>query len=182
MKAWNNKISPNKCFNLTRREYAPRKLNNRYEPPMNGIFWILLISMLSSIVNAMPNISEQELSQKLAAELGFSVVAEAEGDAISIKFIGPEQVKNGCFPGRSGSYLLDPKGEELILQTTLLNKNIGKPEVLGYSADRANTMGVFIDYFCSKERLLESTRYSVPSTKEWLITNQSSRPASPSAD
>jgi hypothetical protein len=69
-----------------------------------------------------------------------------------------------------------------MLQATPLNKNIGKPEVTGYFTGSANTMAVFIDYFCPEGRALESVRYTVPSIKQWLITNQSSRPATPPSD
>jgi hypothetical protein len=141
---------------------------------MNQIIRAILVFLVSVATHATPGISEQVLSAELAEDLGFTVAAEKEGPAISITLSGPLEVKNGCYPGRSGSYLIGPDGEELMAHITELNKGFGKPKAFGYVIGTINNMGVFIDYFCPKGRELESTRYTVPSIKQWLITRQAS--------
>ena len=136
---------------------------------MKTIIYILAALLASINAKATPGISEQVLDSKLATELGFTVSISSEGETTSVTLGGPVVVKNGCYPGGSGTYLTDPNDDELMVHIAVLNKDIGEHKAFGYVVGTSNNMGVFIDYFCPKGRELESTRYSVPSIRQWLI-------------
>jgi hypothetical protein len=136
---------------------------------MRILFFVLVF--VSTYSHASGGPEEIPLTQELAKSLGFTVAVKAEGSAIIIELKGPIKNSHGCPASRSGSYLLGSAGEELIVHITELPEAMSQPEAIGYYTNKSHTMGVFIDYLCKNESVLNSARYSVPSISNWLIKN-----------
>ncbi|NIB45209.1 hypothetical protein HBA55_36890 [Pseudomaricurvus alkylphenolicus] len=113
------------------------------------------------------------LTHSSANELGFTVVTKLEGPSTQVQLKGPAKSIDSCPASRSGTFLLDAKGQELMVHITELPPSQEQPEALGYYIDKNHTMGVFIDYLCSQGSVTKSKRYTVPSISNWLITRPS---------
>ncbi|NKI16128.1 hypothetical protein HCU74_01725 [Spongiibacter sp. KMU-166] len=114
-----------------------------------------------------------ELTHSSANELGFTVATKLEGLSTQVQLKGPAKNIDSCPASRSGTFLLDAEGQELMVHITELPPSQEQPEALGYYINKSHTMGVFIDYICSQGSLAKSKRYTVPSISNWLITRPS---------
>ncbi|WP_250460904.1 hypothetical protein [Microbulbifer litoralis] len=111
---------------------------------------------------------EVELSPDLASRLGFKIEISPEHNGTVVEVVGPPELNNGCLPARSGSFLLDKAGNEISAYITELSRRSESPKTVGYLSSRSsNIMGIFIDYFCSKERIYDSKRYTITSINGW---------------
>ena len=137
------------------------RCSRRYEAAILKVCALFASLLLSISAWGEMGMLEQELDPETAEELGFEVSVTKENDDVMIVFLlGPSEV-NGCLPGRSGSFLLGPNGEELMGYLTELPDAAGAPKSFGYSTNLRNQLSVFIDYFCPEGRALESRRYVV---------------------
>ncbi|WP_299496078.1 hypothetical protein [uncultured Shewanella sp.] len=133
---------------------------------------ILTLVFLSPIAVGGGLPKEVSLTPALAEELGFSISVTPEGAATMVELKGPRESPSSCLASRSGTFLLDQDGEELLVHITELPKTNSQPEAVGYYTNSTHTMGVFIDYLCKEPKVLQSIRYTVQSTSEWLITSK----------
>jgi hypothetical protein len=150
-----------------------RQLTRRYELPImkNLALSILLLFSAHAVASSGPEIVE--LTQSSAKELGFTVLVKLEGPSTQLRLKGPIKSIDSCPASRSGTFLLDAKGEELMVHIIELPLSQEQPEALGYYINKSHTMGVFIDYLCSQGGVAKSKRYTVPSISNWLITRPS---------
>lgn len=113
-------------------------------------------------------IEEIELSPNLAEKLGFKIIIGTEGTSTMVEVVGPSNLNKGCLPARSGSFVLDEAGKEVAVYITELTGKAEPPKTVGYIINgNPLTLGLFIDYFCPKNRALESRRYTVTSVEAW---------------
>lgn len=129
---------------------------------------ILLFFSAHAVASSGPEIVE--LTQSSAEEFGFTVSVTLEGSSTQVRLKGPINSVDSCLASRSGTFLLDAKGEELMVHITELPLSQEQPEALGYYTNKSHTMGVFIDYLCLQSGGSKSKRYTVPSISNWLIT------------
>lgn len=133
---------------------------------------VLTALFLSSFATASGGPEIVELTHSSAGDLGFTISTKKEGSSIQVVLKGPAQINDSCPASRSGVFLLDSQGQEIITYITELPVSQKQPEALGYYIDKGQTMGVFIDYLCSKGDIVLGKRYTVPSIGNWLITSK----------
>nr|WP_138976377.1 hypothetical protein [Microbulbifer agarilyticus] len=129
---------------------------------------LIPLFFLPLISSASPPIQVVELTPKLAEQLGFQVKIEEEELSTLITFSGPESLSSGCVAARSGSFVLSEGDKTPYGHISELPKMSEPPQLLSFISNSSkNTLYVFIDYFCPKDRALDSRRYAVPSVRDW---------------
>ncbi len=124
------------------------------------------ISITTAHAIGVPKI--ERLTPENFAELGFEISVKKEYGALSVEFTGPEKINRDCPATRSGAYLLDETGDELMVFVSEIVGHSGRPNAIGYQMDNANRMGVFFEYICPEHHLLDSKRYEIESLADFL--------------
>lgn len=135
---------------------------------MKGI--VLFIFIFPATAFASGPIKTVNLTPTTAKSLGFEVVVESDKGSTMVTLKGPSQNANSCPATKSGSYVLDAKGNEVSGNINFISNP--HPFVFGYYTKSEYSMGVFIDYICTDLPHLKSERYTIDSISSWLITNQ----------
>lgn len=146
---------------------------------MKHLTLILILATALNPANASPPIETQELTPENVKALGFNVTVEVSSEGVTVDIAGPKSIETDCFPRKIGNSVFNKEGKEIATYIAMLStSHQGIPAAFGHYWSNENTMSVFIDYICPPGKIYRSKRFIVSSLAKYLITSQSSSPAS----
>jgi len=104
--------------------------------------------------------------------LGFTFESHPEDKGFIATLTGPELGPNGCSAAGSGAALFNSEGQELMAVTSYFHSPTRGPRSVAYAKSDSDKLSIWIDYFCEKERVLDSSRYYIDSVSHFIATKE----------